>query len=341
MSEESQESGFRISRRQLLISAAAAAVVGGGIGMHINRIMNQKATAFIGKATDYSADLKTLILSGLSELGIGGKEIKEKRVLLKPNLVESGPGIHRTTHPAVIQAAAAAFLSLGAKEVLVAEGSGHTTDTLRVLDETGTSDMLVHAGLKFIDLNYDDVFTIPNTSRVSALKSLTLPLTLKKMDWIVSLPKMKTHHWVGMTAAMKNLFGVMPGSYYGWPKNVLHFNGIPNMILDINHAVRPNLAIVDGIVGMEGDGPIMGDPHPAGILVMSRSMVAADDTCARIMGLNPAKIEYLHAAKTLTGLISEDTIGQLGEKIGYVRSDFKLLEDLVPAHRGLRATDRS
>ena len=79
---------------------------------------------------------------------------------------------------------------------------------------------------------------------------------------------MKTHHWAGVTLAMKNLFGVMPGVYYGWPKNVLHYAGIPGSILDINAAVRPHLAIVDGIVGMEGDGPIMGTPRHAGLLVM-------------------------------------------------------------------------
>ena len=59
---------------------------------------------------------------------------------------------------------------------------------------------------------------------------------------------------------MKNLFGVMPGLYYGWPKNVLHHAGIGGSILDINAAVKPHLAIVDGIIGMEGDGPIMGTP---------------------------------------------------------------------------------
>ena len=89
----------------------------------------------------------------------------------------------------------------------------------------------------------------------------TLPASLKRADLVVSLPKMKTHHWAGVTLAMKNLFGVMPGVAYGWPKNVLHHAGIPGSILDINAAVRPALAIVDGIVGMEGDGPIMGTPR--------------------------------------------------------------------------------
>ena len=86
---------------------------------------------------------------------------------------------------------------------------------------------------------------------------------------------------------MKNLFGVMPGIVYGWPKNVLHYAGIGPSILDINAAVRPHLAIVDGIIGMEGDGPIMGTPRRPGVLVMGTNLPAVDATCARLMGIDP------------------------------------------------------
>jgi hypothetical protein len=79
---------------------------------------------------------------------------------------------------------------------------------------------------------------------------------------------------------MKNLFGLMPGTVYGWPKNVLHMAGIESSILDIVATVRPHLAIVDGIVGMEGDGPILGDPRAAGVLVMGTSFPAVDATAA-------------------------------------------------------------
>ena len=104
------------------------------------------------------------------------------------------------------------------------------------------------------------------------------------------MPKMKTHHWAGVTLSMKNLFGVMPGVVYGWPKNVLHHAGIPGSILDINAAVRPHLAIVDGIIAMEGDGPIMGTPRAAGLLVLGTNLPAVDATCTRLMGLDPWRI---------------------------------------------------
>ena len=75
---------------------------------------------------------------------------------------------------------------------------------------------------------------------------------------------MKTHHWAGVTLSLKNLFGTLPGLVYGWPKNDLHWAGIEQSILDIAGAVRPAYSIIDGIVGMEGNGPISGEPVASG-----------------------------------------------------------------------------
>ena len=186
-----------------------------------------------------------------------------KSVLLKPNLVEpsrDAPQIN--THPAVVRAAAEVFRRWQAREVFVAEGQGHCRDSELVLDASGLGPVLdAESRLEFVDLNHDDVDLVPNRlGFTQAGRSSSCPLTLRRADLIVSMPKMKTHHWAGVTLSMKNLFGVMPGVCYGWPKNVLHHAGIPDSILDINAAVRPHLAIVDGIIGMEGDGPIMGTP---------------------------------------------------------------------------------
>ena len=126
----------------------------------------------------------------------------------------------------------------------------------------------------------------------------------------------------------------MPGLYYGWPKNVLHYAGINEAILDIVSALKPQFAIVDGIVGMEGDGPIMGSPKPVGVLVMGRNLPAVDATCARIMGIDPRQVRYLAEAWRL-GPVSEKEIVQLGENLTSVRTDFQLL-DKIPAHRNLR-----
>jgi len=292
---------------------------------------------FIAKVPRYGADIRFAILSGFRELGVGSGEIKGKTILLKPNLVETrADAPHINTHPSVIRAATEAFRSLGASNVLLAEGSGHCRDTLRLLEETGIMDVLAQDRIPFVDLKYDDVYTVPNAGSHSRLKTLTLPLTLRKVDWIVSMAKLKTHHWVGVTLSMKNLFGLMPGSFYGWPKNVLHHAGIEECILDINATVRPQFAIVDGIVGMEGDGPIMGMPKTAGVIVMGRNFPAVDATCSRVMGIDPRRVNYLSEASGSLGAIREENIRQRGEFLSAVQTPFMLV-DKIPAQKKLRS----
>jgi uncharacterized protein (DUF362 family) len=107
---------------------------------------------------------------------------------------------------------------------------------------------------------------------------------------------------------------------------VLHHAGIGRSILDINAAVRPHLAIVDGIIGMEGDGPIMGTPKHSGVLVMGTNLPAVDATCARLMRINPWKIEYLAGASGRLGPISDRHIAQRGEAIVGLAQPFQLLD---------------
>lgn len=293
------------------------------------------AETFVAKVRHYSSDIRSAILSGFRELGVRSDEIKGKSILLKPNLVETRANApHINTHPSVIRAAIEAFRNLGASQVMVAEGSGHCRDPLRLLEETGIMDVLSEDRIPFVDLNYDDIYTVPNAGGHSRLRTLTLPLTLRKVDWIVSMAKMKTHHWAGVTLSMKNLFGLMPGSYYGWPKNVLHHAGIDDCILDINATVRPHFAIVDGIVGMEGDGPIMGTPKEAGVIVMGRNFPAVDATCARVMGINPQRVEHLTDSSGRMGTIRDENIRQRGETISSVQTPFTLI-DKIPAQRAL------
>jgi uncharacterized protein (DUF362 family) len=263
-------------------------------------------------------------------------EIKGKRILLKPNLIEPHAGAgHINTHPEVVRAAVEAFLRFGASKVLVAEGPGHSRDSVLVLEESGLGDVLVEDHIPFLDLNYEPGYAVKNLGGKTRFSTLTLPAALAQVDWVVSLAKMKTHHWTGVTLSMKNLFGVMPGIYYGWPKNILHWEGIEQCIFDINATVKPHFAIVDGVVGMEGDGPIMGSPHHAGVVVMGRNLAAVDATCARIMGIDPTRVVHLAAASGRLGTIRESDIPQRGEKVASVRTDFALVAK-IHAQRGLR-----
>ena len=237
------------------------------------------------------------------------------------------------THPLVIAGAIEAFRRAGAREVSVAEGPGHRRDTEYLLAASGLSDYLRELGTPFFDLNLDDVRPVTLRSRFMGRDELMLPVEVLKSDFVVSMAKLKTHHWAGMTAAMKNLFGLVPGAVYGWPKNLLHFRGIDESILDLNATVRPSFAIVDAIVAMEGDGPIMGTPRKCGFLAMGSDLVAVDSTCARIMGFEPARMRYLADASRFLGNLSQARIAQRGENPARFETRFEVIERLKPLLR--------
>jgi uncharacterized protein (DUF362 family) len=327
-----------LTRRNFMKALAGGGIaIAGGLALlkYFPRI-EQRTETFIASANHYGADISNSILQGIKELGISKAEITGKRVLLKPNLVEPHRELsHINTNPSVIRAAAEVFLHLGARTVIVAEGAGHRRDSFLVLEESGLADVLYEDKIPFVDLNIGPVVKIKNLGRISKLGDLFLPKEVVRADFLVSLAKLKTHHWAGVTLSMKNLFGIMPGIIYGWPKNVLHWAEINRAIFDINATVKPHLAIVDGIVGMEGDGPIMGTPVRANVLVMGRNLTAVDATCSRIMGINPKKIPHLRRASGRLGAIRESNINQRGESVVSVRKDFQLI-DVIPAHRGIR-----
>jgi uncharacterized protein (DUF362 family) len=302
----------QVSRRAALLGGSL--VVAGGVGWPlVRRLTRPRASVFIASGQRYDAKLVQTIRDGLIATGVVPRELRGKRVLLKPNLVEpSHAAPHVTTHPAMILAAAEAFRQWDA-EVAVGEGPGHVRDTQLALDESGVQEALDSVGLPFRDLNYEDVRWRTNAHGASNLCGLYLPRSVVEADVVVSLPKLKTHHWVGVTAAMKNLYGVIPGIRYGWPKNVLHFNGIPETVVDINAAVPKTLAVVDAITCMEGDGPIMGTPKPMGLVLVGATATAVDATACRLMRIEPTKIPYLALAADRLGPIDDALIEQRGE----------------------------
>jgi uncharacterized protein (DUF362 family) len=280
----------------------------------------------IRRAAGYGPELETLLFETLGEYEL---PVKGKTVLLKPNFVEPDPRGVINTHPGVVAAARECFLRLGAKTVLVGEGPANERDTEGILETIGLRKWAGAPSRYFVDLNVDEVERVATRTRASKLKELYLPKTLLGADFVVSMPKMKTHHWAGVTLSLKNMFGVLPGNCYGWPKNALHWAGLEGSILDINSTVQPDFAIVDGIVGMEGNGPIQGTPKECGVLVMGDDPVAVDGTCARIMGLVPERIAYLAKAGLLLGHLMEDKIRQVGESIASVRTPFEVLANFM------------
>ncbi len=287
---------------------------------HISNGPPGNSAVTVIRAASYQEDLAAKIYEGVRSCGL---KVKGQRVLLKPNLVEFDSATVINTDAAVIAAALEVFRKLGAADVRIGEGPGHRRDTYDLADDAAYRKTIPRFEDLFVDLNRDDVTPVRG---FAGERQMYFPNTVLAADLIVSLAKMKTHHWAGATLSMKNLFGLVPGSVYGWPKNKLHYIGIPESILALNRTFRNTFAIVDGIVGMEGNGPIQGTPKHAGVLVMGSDLVAVDATCCRIMGIDPQKIEYMQLCAEL-GHLHEARIDQRGESLRGLRTDFKLIED--------------
>lgn len=319
-----RDSSFAIDRRHLLVGGGLAAA-GLAAWPLVKRALASRSAVFVGRNQRYDGPLAQTVRDGLLATGLDSAWVKGKRVLLKPNLVEpSRQAPHMTTHPALVVATAEVFCGWGA-QVTIGEAPGHMRDTEMALIESGLAEALGEARLEFADLNYEETGFVSNRGGASPLGGFRFPRSVVEADLVVSMPKLKTHHWVGMTVSLKNMYGILPGVVYGWPKNVLHHAGIPQTVFDINACLPRMAAVVDGIMAMEGDGPIMGKPKPMGLVVVGTNTTAVDATCARIMGLDPARVSYLQLATDRLGPVAERRIFQRGERWQAVASPFEML----------------
>jgi uncharacterized protein (DUF362 family) len=246
---------------------------------------------------------------------------------LKPNLVEHVPGRPVNTHSTLVGAAATTFLKLGAKCVIVGEGPGHERDTELVVGETGFERELNGRGIEFLDLNRDELSEVELKAHYSGLDRLWLPRTILSSDFVVSMPKIKTHHWAGVTLSLKNMFGIVPGMKYGWPKNILHWHGIHESILDICATVPIHFVIADGIQAMEGNGPLQGTERQMNKIVLADDPVAADATCCRLMGFAPDRIAHIAEGARFLGNLAVDRITMLAEPALTPAKPFAVLPD--------------
>ena len=273
----------------------------------------------IHRAAGYDQRLYDVIRRILAEHRV---EVRGKRVVLKPNLVEFEHGSPINTNPVLVHAALEAFRALGAADVRIAEGPGHRRATLDLAEGAGYFTAVPGFDNIFTDLNLDECSPVKLKAPQSLLKELFLPHTVLGADILVSLPKLKTHHWVGATLSMKNLFGMTPNTLYGQDagsenaiggRAPLHdprgFEGgallgarignfpigvgyrIPRIVADICAARPIDLAIIDGITALQGgEGPwAVGENTlrlaTPGLLIAGLNPVSTDAVGTAVMGL--------------------------------------------------------
>jgi uncharacterized protein (DUF362 family) len=223
---------MNIDRRRFIGSAAGVAAttaVATDWSWPKHSVSYRRPRSFVAilNAAEYSEKTETLLMEGLRLFRFS---LRGKTVFLKPNLVEDLPG-PVNTNANIIGAAARCFLRLGAIRVVIGEGPGHQRDTELVVQAAGLKPHLEDRQIEFVDLNRDELARVKLKANYSGLGELWLPRTVRNSDFVVSIPKVKTHHWAGVTLSLKNMFGVVPGMKYGWPKNLLHWHGIHESIL--------------------------------------------------------------------------------------------------------------
>lgn len=286
-----------------------------------------------------SYDLETLLpIVRKSFDNIGGISSfvkKGMKVALKVNLVMGkAPEYAVTTHPALVEAVAELVLEAGG-EVLILDGPGnlHIPEMLkRIYKSSGLTYLGKKEGIK-LNLDTSDIeYDAPESKY---LKKMILMKPLMDADLVINMPKMKTHCQMTFTGAVKNMFGSIPGllkmEYHFKTPN---YDAFADTLIDIFLAVKPAISIMDGILGMHGDGPTSGKPVQIGAILASTDAFALDFAAATIMGIPIEKIPVLkQGAKRSLAPTSLSEIELVGESIEkFVRTDLDIPKTKMGIH---------
>jgi len=199
------------------------------------------------------------------------------------------------------------------KSVVVVESDSASGSAQKKVAGTGVLDTVQKCEAEFLNLSQDEV----EEHKVAGL-TIQIPKTVLKADYFINLPKVKTNTYVMLSVAMKNMFGIIASKRKGY----LH-KRLADVLVYLSQAVRQDLVVADGIVAMEGLGPIQGSPVNLGLIIAGKNPVTVDATCCHIMGFNPYAVEALWKAHQQgMGEIDAQKICFLGEDIESVKSRF-------------------
>lgn len=240
---------------------------------------------------DYS-DTKEAIAQALDLLGGLENVINPgDRVLLKPNILAANPPeAATTTHPAVVAAMCEFVLGVGGKPV-VGDGAGISRPgaTAEALKVSGIEKAALKAGARVVNFETSG-FTLVEVPEPLQFRKLYVANPVLEADVVISLPKLKTHELTYYTGAVKNFFGVLPLRC----RKEAHLLGKRNLfgeaVADVYSVVRPDFAVMDGVAGMEGNGPSHGKTVNSGVILASKDCVSLDIVAAEMIGFDPLKI---------------------------------------------------
>ena len=214
-------------------------------------------------------------------------------VLLKPNMLSAkGPERGITTHPAVLEAVVREVQSAGGKVLIGDSPSGALKGVKRCWENTGFLSVAEKTGSRLVNFEADG-----SVSRERNGRKYHIARAVIESDVVINLPKFKTHGFTLYTGAIKNLYGTLPGFQKArFHKALPHPDKFSQILVDIYYLLQPALHLMDGIVGMEGNGPATGELRNVGLLLASPDGVALDAVASALMGFKPGEIDAIRLA---------------------------------------------
>jgi len=238
-------------------------------------------------------DMKQIISKAIENIG-KLKLPDGSRVLVKINLCSfRAPSSGAITHPLFLDALLC-YLRNGFNDlditVIESDATGSIPDV--TLKWFGFDKILEKWNVKWYNLSRNPTIN----KKIKGLYSEEMEISeiFGHYDYFISVSKLKTHSITRMTAALKNQFGCIP-----YKRKVIFHKNIHSIIADANLAMTPDLCFVDGIISMVGGGAIFGVPIKSDILIAGKDPVSVDAVCAKILGYNPRKIEYIQKCRKL------------------------------------------
>jgi len=300
-------------------------------GRKLFQTASETSTAALIKGNDRAENIyKSLKL--IEDQVLSG--IRDKQIMIKPNFVQTNVQL-AGTHVDAVRGILEFLRPHYKKEIIIAEAAASKEGTMAGYDHYGYQDLVNKYKVKLVDLNlgaYEYRYTIGANNAPIPIR-ICAPM-LDPNLYIISAAIMKTHGYVSVTLSLKNmLLGAPINDYkakqsdkfqmhqgpHGEPNDIIHFN-----MFHLAQEVYPDVAVIDGFTGMEGDGPSRGTPVDSRIAVSSVDPLAADVLSARLMGYDSKKITYLSAmTEAGMGQGNLDKINVLGNRIGECSYRFK------------------
>lgn len=291
------------------------------------------------KCESYSyVEVKQAVKQAVNAMGGFEKFVKKgQNAVIKPNLVMGkSPDECATTHPLIIRAVCEELTLLGARVTIAESPGGPYTKALlsKIYNVCGITEVAEQTGA---ELNFDTSSVEVKNPNGEICKTLKIIKPIAEADVVIDICKLKTHGMTLYTGAVKNLFGVIPGTdkfeyHYRMPQKA----DFCNMLVDICECVKPKLCIMDAVYGMEGAGPTGGTPKKTGLILAADNAYEMDIIGLSLVGYVTDEIlTASHAVRR--GLCSDNP-----EKIDTVGEDYKLYvkDYLKPVTRELSFVDR-